>query len=49
VGTTDNADLATMAADAMRVDLDKTTDRLYVDLSAVTNAYKMYVNTLEGR
>lgn len=41
VGTIDNTDLAAMAADAMRVDLDKTTDRLYVDLSTVTDAYKI--------
>ena len=30
-----------MAADALRVDLDKTTDRLYVDLSTVTEEYKI--------
>lgn len=41
VGTIDNTDLATMAADAMRVDLDKTTARLYVDLSTVTNEYEI--------
>ena len=39
VGTIDNTDLALMAAEAMDVDLDKTTSALYVDLDTVTDDY----------
>ena len=39
VGTIDNTDLAAMAAEAMNVDLQKTTRTLYVDLETVTSDY----------
>ncbi|MBR9984792.1 MAG: alkaline phosphatase [Desulfosarcina sp.] len=39
VGIIDNTDLAKMAADAMDVDLDRATRKLYVDLDTVTNDY----------
>ena len=39
VGTIDNTYLATMAAKAMNVDLEKTTQYLYVDLETVTSDY----------
>lgn len=35
----DNTDLATVAANAMDVDLDRTSKKLYVDLDTVTDAY----------
>jgi alkaline phosphatase len=38
-GIIDNTDLATMAAEAMDVDLDRATMNLYVDLDTVTDAY----------
>jgi len=41
VGTIDNTDLAWIAADAMRVDLNKITNRLYVDLDTVTVDYEI--------
>jgi len=39
VGTIDNTELALIAADAMEVNLDKTTEKLYVDLDDVTDDY----------
>ena len=39
VGIIDNTDLATMAADAMDVDLNRATRKLYVDLDTVTKDY----------
>jgi alkaline phosphatase len=39
VGTIDNTDLALIAADAMGTDLEKITNRLYVDLDEVTDDY----------
>jgi alkaline phosphatase len=41
VGTIDNTDLALMAANAMRVDLGKMTDILYVDLDVTQLAYNI--------
>ena len=41
VGTIDNTDLAKIAAKAMRMDLDKVTNRLYVDLDTVTEDYEI--------
>jgi alkaline phosphatase len=40
-GVIDNTDLALIAADAMDVDLDRATRRLYVDLDNVTHDYKL--------
>ena len=42
-GTLDNTDLAKIMADAMGVDLDRTTDKLYVDIKAVTGDYAIDV------
>jgi alkaline phosphatase len=39
VGIIDNTDLATIAADAMEMNLDRATMNLYVDLDNVTDAY----------
>jgi alkaline phosphatase len=44
-GTIDNTDLAKIAAEALGVDLDKTSGRLYVDLSTVTSAYEIDTDT----
>jgi alkaline phosphatase len=41
VGTIDNTELALIAADAMRVDLDRLTRNLYVDLETVTDEYEI--------
>ena len=38
-GTLDNTDLAKIVAKAMNVDLDRTTDKLYVDIKDVTGDY----------
>ncbi|SHI79581.1 alkaline phosphatase [Malonomonas rubra DSM 5091] len=40
-GLIDNTDLAKIAADAIGVSLDKTTDNLYVDLDSVTHNYNI--------
>jgi alkaline phosphatase len=45
VGTIDNTDLATIAADAMEMNLDKVSDYLYVDLSEVTDDYEIDFET----
>ena len=39
VGIIDNTELATIAAGAMRINLDRMTDRLYRDLSTMTDDY----------
>jgi len=39
VGTIDNTDLAKIAAEAMRTDLDKVSDYLYVDLDTVISSF----------
>jgi alkaline phosphatase len=44
VGTIDNTELAEIAADAMNVDLDWITDRLYVDLDTVGGIKKIKIN-----
>jgi alkaline phosphatase len=41
VGTIDNTDLAKIAADAIDMDLDRVTDKLYVDLSEVATDYEI--------
>ena len=41
VGTIDNTDLAKIAADAMKTDLDRVSAKLYVDLSEVTSDYEI--------
>jgi alkaline phosphatase len=41
VGTIDNTDLAYMAADAMDLNLDRISNRLYVDLSEITSDYEI--------
>lgn len=40
-GTIDNTDLAKIAADAMRVDLGRTSNYLYIELSSLTDAYEI--------
>ena len=42
-GTIDNTELAEIAADALGVDLDKTTEKLYVDIKDVTSDYEIDV------
>ena len=41
MGTIDNTDLAKIAADAMKTDLDRVSAKLYVDLSEVTSDYEI--------
>jgi alkaline phosphatase len=41
IGIIDNTELATIAADAMGVRLDRVSDRLYVDLDDVTSDYEI--------
>lgn len=41
----DNTDLATMAADAIKVDLEKTTNDLFIDLDEVTTDYTVDTTT----
>lgn len=41
IGTLDNTDLAKIAAEAMQVNLKKQTRKLYVDLSTVTDGYRV--------
>nr|WP_320015656.1 alkaline phosphatase [uncultured Desulfobacter sp.] len=43
-GTIDNTELAEIVADAMGVDLDRTTEKLYVDIKDVTSDYKIDVD-----
>jgi alkaline phosphatase len=41
VGTIDNTDLALIAADAMGADLERATDKLYVEITALTDEYDL--------
>ncbi len=44
----DNTDLAFIAADVIGVNLDKTTEKLYVDLDTITSDYEIDMNDAEN-